>query len=330
MPIHFASSHSIDFYKLAGTVNTTVPGVFDANYVKQVLDCPANTPCWRQTIPSAVQADFYWQAKVYLQNTNSVAPLVSFSSTVASVMTERFRLTYPGGLLRLQYNNGGVWTTIGSTLAISGVALYTLTCRFKHHATAGELSFWVNNALIGQVTGNTAPYNSAAFVSDVDLANPSAGSGGTGFCYFAEFLVTTNENPYAMKVKTHVLTGAGTTSGWTGAYTDVDEPDPSTTDILSAASAGLVSTFATDDLPAIGADVVRAVQVSVMARRGATGPQSIQTALRASGVDQLGATQTLNTGYNTYRQIYEQNSVTGVEFTKAEIDASEVGVKSIA
>lgn len=334
MSLHFFSSHSIDFYKLAGSVKTaSIPASFDANYVKQTLNCPSGAPNWRQTIPSAVQSDFYWQAKVYIGGGAGVStgtPLVSFYSTVATVMTERFRLQYPNfGATRLMYNNGGTWTQIGSSLTLSPSALYTLTCRFKHHASTGDLSFWVNNALIGQVTGNTGPYNAAGFLSDVDLMNPATGSGGSADIDFAEFFVTKDENPYAFKVKTHVLNGAGTTTSWTGAYTDVDEADPSTTDIISSATANQISTFATDDLPAIGADVIRGVQVSVMARRGSTGPQNLQTVLRASGVDQVGATQLLSTGYNTYRGLYTQNSVTGVEFTKAEIDASEVGVKSI-
>lgn len=336
MSLHFFSSHSIDFYKLAGAVKTaSIPVYFDANYVKETLNCQSISPCWRLTLPTAVQDDHYFQAKVFLSG--SVAQngsLLTFYSTVATVQTQRFRLARTGGGssaadYSFQWNNAGTWTTIGSTINLSAGVGYILTFRFKHHATTGDLAFWVNNALIGQTTGNTIALNSAGFLDTVDFSNHSIGSGAPGDYDFAEVFVTKNENPYAFRVKTHVLTGAGTTSAWTGAYTDVDEAEPSTTDIISSATANQVSTFATDDLPAIGADVVRGVQVSVMARRGTTGPAQIQTVLRASATDQTGTTQTLVTGYQTYRYVYEQNSVTGTEFTKAEIDASEVGVKSI-
>lgn len=340
MSIHFASSHAIDFYKLAGTVKTaSIPAYFDSNYVKETLNAPSNAPCWRLSVPAAVQDDHYFQVKLYMGTSTASAggDTISFYSTAATVLTERYRLFRVSGssstaLWALQYNNSGVWTTIGSTISLAASTGYILTFRFKHHASAGDISFWVNNTLIGQVTGNTAPYNGAGgagFIDTVDLLNQTITSGANGDYDYAEVLITKNEHPYAMRVKTHVLNGAGTNSDWTGAYTDVDEADPSTTDIISSATANQVSTFATDDLPSIGADVIRAVQVSVMARRGSTGPQNLQTVLRASSVNQTGATQLLNTGYNTYREIYTQNSVTGVEFTKAEIDASEVGVKSI-
>jgi hypothetical protein len=337
MSIHFCSSHSIDFGKIAGSVRTaSIPAFFDANYVKQTLLCQSASPCWRTYIPSTVQSDFYFQCKGYWGGSIASVgiPNLLFYSTVATVQTQRFRLyktsgSAPSGNHEFQWNNGGTWTTIGSPLLMTNNTGYTFTFRFKFHASAGELSFWINNVLIGQVTGNTNAYNSAGFLSEMDFQNPSIGSGANGDHDYAEVLITKNENPYAMKVKTHVLNGTGADSAWTGAYTDVDEADPSTTDIISSATANQISTFATDDLPAIGADVIRAVQVSVMARCGSTGPQNIQTVLYASATNQFGATQALVTGYNTYRHIYEQNSVTGVEFTKAEIDASNVGVKSI-
>lgn len=331
MAVHFASSHPVDFYKLAGNVNLTPPAGFNAAHVSQTLRCVASSANWRQTIPAAVRSDFYWQGRVKLGVTSSVAvPLVSFFSTVSSVMTERLRLQYVNfGSIRLMYNLAGTWTQIGSALAISA-SLYTITCRFKFGASGGDIAFYVNNALIGQVTGDTTAYNAAAFISDVELQNPSAGSGAYADIDWAEVVVTTDENPFAMAVKMHVITGEGATSDWIGPYTNIDDTDPSAADIIASAIDGDLSTYVIDDLPSIGTDVIRAVQVSVMARRGQTGPTQIQPALRASGVDQFGTAQTLATGYQTYRHIFDTNSVTGNEFTKTEIDGSQPGVKALA
>lgn len=341
MSILFASSHSIDFSKLAGTVNTaSIPAAFDANYVKQCLRGNSTAACWRWTFPTAV-TDHYAQFKQYASSSatsGSTRAQVVFKHFDGVTATPIVQVVMPGtggtgfvNDVQFQYWNGAAWVNIGPVLSWASNTLYTFTFRLKLHASAGEFSFYANNTLIGQLTGNTllTGVGAATSITYAEFSNPSSGTGASGNYDWAEFIQTANESPYAMKVKTHVLTGAGTTSDWTGAYTDVDEADPSTTDIISSGTANQVSTFTTDDLPAIGADVIRAVQVSAMARRGATGPQNIQMVLRASATDQTGTTTLLTTGYQTYRHIFEQNSVTGVEFTKAEIDASEVGVKSI-
>lgn len=337
MSIYFCSNHPIDFFKLSGSVNTAPAAPWDTNYVKQTLRCNGEgvsaAPEWRQAIPDAVKTDFYWQGRVVIGSMASLfgIQLVSFYSGAAGSLTERYRLQYSGGAIRLMWNNAGTWTQIGGNIAITSNTLYAMTVQFKHSTTTGIIEFRLNNAVIGSVGGDTSTYNPAGEVTFVDFWNPSVNSGATVPIDWAELVVTVNENPFLMRVKTHVLqANSAVNTGWTGDYTYVDEADPSSTDIIVAAAAGLTSTFTIDPLPAIGSLVVRAVQVTAMARRGTTGPANLKLALRASGVNQLSPTKALQTGYNAAFNVYEQNSVTGAEFTKAEIDASEPGVQSVA
>jgi hypothetical protein len=333
MSIHFCSSHAIDFYKLAGSVSLVVPAGFDTAFVKQTLFCGSSAPCWRQVIPVAIRSDFYWQGRFRTDSLASSGPaIVVFYSSVLGVQTGRFRLFYPGfGPIRLQWNNAGVWTDLGGSLALATGVVYTVTFQYKHHASGGILEFRINNAVIASITGDTTIYNSAGVLSEVDLANPSIGSGANGDMHWAEIINTTNENPFLSKVKTHLLEADSATNvGWSGLYTAVDDTDPSAGDIINTATPGEVRTFVIDDLPALGALVVRAIQVSAMARRGATGPQNIKLILRASGANQESPVKALETGFNCAYHVYEQNQVTGEEFTKAEIDASEPGVLAVA
>lgn len=129
-------------------------------------------------------------------------------------------------------------------------------------------------------------------------------------------------------------TGAGATTAWTpsaGANWEcVDDaaPDDDAT-YTESVTPGQVDTFA---VPALAATpvAIHGVQVSFNARKTDAGPASVAAVLRSGGVDYVGATVPLSTTYTYVSHIWESDPATGLPWTKAGVDACQVGYKYVA
>lgn len=130
------------------------------------------------------------------------------------------------------------------------------------------------------------------------------------------------------KLKTLVVNGNGATSAWTGSYTDIDELVTNDGTSISSPTAAQVSTFTT----AGGASgPIRALIVTTRLHKGDTGgPQSYQPVVRVSGTDYFGSTVALDDGFTAEEGIWETNPATGVSWVDTEVNAAQIGVKSIA
>jgi hypothetical protein len=143
-------------------------------------------------------------------------------------------------------------------------------------------------------------------------------------------MIVQDQSTIGFVLGTCVPSGAGSTSAWTGAYTDIDEAVTSDADFISSGTANQVSTFAQTAIPTLTGYVVRAVCVSARAKRGSSGPQNIRMALRSAGTNYFsGSDISLGLGYAPVQTIWATDPATSAAWVNTAISSLEPGVKSI-
>jgi hypothetical protein len=155
-------------------------------------------------------------------------------------------------------------------------------------------------------------------------------AGGFGFRTRISQMIVQDQSTIGFVLGTCVPSGAGSTSAWTGAYTDIDEAVTSDADFISSGTANQVSTFAQTAIPTLTGYVVRAVCVSARAKRGSSGPQNIRMALRSAGTNYFsGSDISLGLGYAPVQTIWATDPATSAAWVNTAISSLEPGVKSI-
>jgi hypothetical protein len=147
-------------------------------------------------------------------------------------------------------------------------------------------------------------------------------------------LIVADEDTRGMKLLTLPVTGAGTTSQWSGSAANIDEADVNEADFISALEVDQVSTFATTDIisPAYDSYAAIAVAVGVLANNPSDSfIDTLQAALRVGGVNYFSDDSTTLghdgiTASSTF--VFNTDPSNDSAWTKTKVNALEVGVKS--
>jgi hypothetical protein len=137
-----------------------------------------------------------------------------------------------------------------------------------------------------------------------------------------------------VRVQTLYPSADGTNTGFTPStgtthYTLVDEAAPNTTDLVSAANAGLKDSYGFQDLMGTTANVY-GVQATSYAAKDNTGTVGVKNITRISGTQYTGPTAWyLSTTWTANRELWERNPATSGLWAPADVNAAEFGVESI-
>ena len=142
-------------------------------------------------------------------------------------------------------------------------------------------------------------------------------------------------NTFLGDVRVHTIapTADGAHTAWTPNsgtthYTQVDETlADGDTSYVSDSTPGDIDTYVCGDIDT-GATVY-GVQTNLYARKDDANTRQIAPLIRQSSTDYVGTTVTLTSSYADYTQIYNQDP-TGSDWTAANVNADEFGVKEIA
>lgn len=318
MAILFASNEDIDF-NLVSSAPSTDSNTYRTDYARGSLKLTTDS--------SIVWQAFTGQTEVWFQ--------CRFRTSSAPVSSRRFIVFGDGfsspaigltwiastNLLRIETWNGASWDIQATSVAsVTSGVLYKLTVYIDYSAT-GTVTVWIDDTEFVSFSGD----NTGSSESQISTFNMGHVRTST---YYSEAIAAT-EDPRSLSVKTLFPNGVGTTTQWTGAYTDVDEFTESTGDVISSNSSGNLNTFAMSNLTA-GNEPIKTVFVSAKALRTSTGPQNIQMAIRSSGVDYFSSTQPLTTSYSRVVNEWSVDPDTGISWLRSAVDDFEAGVKSIA
>jgi hypothetical protein len=176
---------------------------------------------------------------------------------------------------------------------------------------------------------DTKNAGTAAVLSGIDL-----GSTGSTYAHFDDLWVETGADADFWgdcEVVTRVVNGAGSVTQLTpsaGAnYENVDEVPPDTTTYNTGATDGLYDLYAVADLSNTSG-VIKDLTVTAYAAKTGTEDKYIRTVVKTESTEYEGASSALSTSWLHHMTRYRNNPNTGVAWTRAQVNAIEIGAKA--
>ena len=323
MTILFAGGESGDFTGVLSQSTSTIHR--DVAYARAAIDGDWPEEYAFGALAAPTPATFWFHAQLYAQSAES-------STGGSNNAFLDFRLAGTA-YLELRFNsaeNLEVRTRISGSMTLQGtpangglvVARKSIDIEVYVHPSEGYVRFYQAETLLNEWTGiNTKGDNPGITFDSFMLA-------GASFNWYWSEVIVADLDTRGMKLKTLEVTGAGTETGWTGVYTDVNAVDSTDVTVMSADAADAMQTFALADLPEAFSGHVHAVVTQ--ARGVADGsPGSIQHVLRSGGSNHVGATKAL-AAIGPTMQVWATDPATAAAWTEGGVNALEAGVKSIA
>lgn len=321
MTIHFMASEMAGFVPSDNSSYemTTPPGYFDTAFSRAGTMAGQTSPTSYMGPTGLALPDVFFTHFAFRRTTtgSSTHTLVSYVDGA----TEVFRIQATGTTLQMQAYIAAVWTNVGSAVSYAQNVLNHLDLYISGNSGTGTATLYLAGTERATATANLALVTS---LNELRFYGVNSASG----CVISQCVIDT-ESTVGGRLFTVPVSGVGATTGWTGAWTEVDEIVYSDADFINSGTANQVSTFAVT-APTLTGYVVRAVGVYARAKRDASGPQNIQLVLRVSGTDYFSATKALGIGYTSPGNIWETNPATAAAWVNTAIAALQPGAKSIA
>jgi hypothetical protein len=214
-----------------------------------------------------------------------------------------------------------VWTNVGAAVTYGQSVLNTVDLYIDGNSGTGTATLFLSGT---ERESATADFTSITGIDELQFHGVNSAAG----CSISQVIVA-DEPTIGWRLTTVPPTGAGATTDWTGTYAEVDEIVYSDADFINSSVADQVELFSHGTAIPSGYRV-RAVVVAARAKRGGSGPQSLQLALRSSGTTYVSSTKALGVGYDGPFAVWEEDPATTADFTSSSIAALQFGVKSIA
>lgn len=223
--------------------------------------------------------------------------------------------------------SGGVATTLATSVTTLPDDIRRRWDVIVDYQVSGRVRVYIDGVSLIDYSGDVTA-SSATTLDSLFLACQSTSS-SNNVNQYSEVIVSTQDSR-TLSLVTMVPNAAGTTSAWTGAYTDVDELTAADVDVLTSATALQVTSVNTTGMPSGWSNLtVTAVKVVASAARGSTGPSKLALGVRTNASDSFPTATTLDTGFSAaVATYYELNPVTGVGWTTTEIDALQIALRS--
>lgn len=316
------------FYFMGGEVGSFTPSDgdsyestsevgYDSNFARCGMVASAGASSF-ESFALTLPDDFWIHCEISRQNSSSAT---SYPLVLKTGGTEVFRLACTSSAIQMQALIAAVWTNVGASVATSlgSTARQTVDIFIEGNDASGTTTLYLAG------TERTTATPDMTSVASIDAIHCD---GSSNTAHGLSQVIVADEPTIGMKLGTRTLSGAGANTAWTGDYTGVDEVRYTDADFIYSSAADQIETFTTTG-GALTGYVVRAVGVYCRARRGASGPQNLQLALRVNGTNYFSGSKALDLGYESYGHIWEDNPDTTVDWLVAAIANIEPGVKSI-
>lgn len=240
-----------------------------------------------------------------------------------------FRIIGTSSTLTPQWNSGTgaspTWTAVGSTIPAAGAEKVNydlaLTLGSPHTFT-----IYKGNTVVSTGSFTQALLTSLDRVRFGSTHSSSGGFVGTGF---SQVLCTSNISTVGAIIYQSKGTADGANTGWTGAFSDVNEVGVNDTTAQAAASAGLIETHVMADITVPAGFEISSVFHWMRAKNDGTAPNNIRSTLRSSGVNYAGPTAAnIGLGYGPVGSRWAQTP-DAVNWTQANFNAVEFGYESL-
>lgn len=283
-------------------------------------------------LPTAL-AEGWINYRVHLgSNVSAGVTLAAFTADDVSTL---FDLNYTSAAFGLR---GATSDTVRTAISPTGGQVSGTTYFWSIHwkAVSGGmlLELFRDGILISTATISNAYLNgkSVGIIRIGGAALGGSANANAGYGYSYSEIVVSDEDCRGWRVATLAPNAAGALSQWSGSYADIDEILPDDADFISSATADQVQLVGMSNLSIAAQNMdVKAVCLASRGRKGSTGPQNLQAALRSGGTNYFSANlPNLATSFGPIgRNIWQQNPNTSADFTVSEVQGIELGFKSI-
>lgn len=225
------------------------------------------------------------------------------------------------------YNSGTaaapVWTQLGTSLGTSASVKYALDIEVTLGAPH-TVKVYLNGSMLVNATFTQSLLTN---IRSMRLRGPSTATWG-----FSQILITKNRPTIGAKVASLRPTGAGGNSGWSGAFTNVNEAINSDTTSDLTTTAGVKQTYAMGDVTVPANYAIASVFHWMRAKNDGVSPLNIKSVVRQGTTDYDYATNApgMSAGYGAVPARYDVDPGTGVTWTQSGLNASEFGYLSQA
>jgi hypothetical protein len=232
------------------------------------------------------------------------------------------------GTFQPQFNSGTaaspVWTSVGTSITSAGNEKLNydvaLTLGSPHSFTIYKGNSVVSSGTFTQAlltTLDRVRFGAAHSTTSADI--------GTGI---SQVLCTEGISTVGAIIPTVKATGAGANTGWSGAFSDVNEIGTNDATTQAAVSAGLKSTHAMSDITVPAGFEIRSVFNWTRAKNDGTAPNNLKSVIRQGGVDySSGNVANIGLGYGPVGARYD-TAPDSSNWTQAIFNAIEAGYES--
>jgi hypothetical protein len=317
---------------------STAASYFTAAYSDHAIILDTNGGAWAEillrtgsllSLGSVVSAETLWvHAHVGCEGgaVTSSNPLIELRNSSGHPWF-RF-VSIVAGSLQPQWNSGTgaspVWTSVGSSVpaADNEKVNYDISITLGSPHT---FNVYKANSLISSGSFTQASLTSLDRVRFGSSHSSSGGFVGTGI---SQILCTEGIPTVGAIVPTVKATGAGANTGWSGAFSDVNEIGINDTTTQAAVSAGLKSTHAMGDITVPAGFEIRSVFNWTRAKNDGTAPNNLKSVIRQGGVDySSGDVANIGLGYGPVGARYD-TAPDSSNWTQAIFNAIEAGYES--
>lgn len=317
-------------YLAAGSTNSTY---FDAG-----MDSAIQSSAYLGDVDfkfGSALGEFWYHQNMYCGSGGSgdTGPLLTFYSATGPEL--RFRTDGSNNSARMTMRveitaDGSAWTQLGSTFFFSPNLLTKLDVNIKF-GTGGFVRIYLNGRLVFSHSATlTSQTNTASFV------RLSAGRSALDM-RSSEFIVA-DTNTIGMRMNTLRITGAGTTSQWDNAYTEVDDAAGviDNTDYIHTATVNDIMTFATENITAATA-VTTGRRIALLATTFAAflppdaTPGDLRCVVRSGTTNYESADKgvPMDGGQWAMTHLWTTDPDTAAAWTSTNINNVEIGVKAV-
>lgn len=327
MTIFFMASET-EAFQVVGTVTINT----NSDNHNALLSRGAMTPAASSHLErseSAISSGEYWTRGNVIFTTSPAGPNASNMFRIldsGGVTVVDLNWPNAGGgssdaFLRFR-NSSGVMTNISGNIGpdVSNVLFYM---DIEIDFTGNTISIYKNDILLfasGSLDFTNIP--DAETIKYIRIQ-------GFGFLRVSEIIIA-DEQTIDMRVATLFPNGNGAVQGWdAGDFTDIDDLDLNTGDVLESGTVGQEATFLQPGIDnSFSTRPVRGVSFTPTARENGAGPSTIDIGYRHDGSQFYPFSLALQAGFLSDNFFESTNAGTGLAFTVADVNALQLAYRS--
>jgi hypothetical protein len=326
MTLLFAGNELSSFQR-SGTnvVESTTSGTFDSSRVRCSLLLP-NSGAWALSPNFTASTTVWIHAEVFADGGSQLNGWLFTLVNSSGVDVVRMGGTALSTNWHVEFFNGSAWVQIGNNYTIPFDHRTTLDIMIKSGVSGGVSVYLDGGPLVISGSGDLSAVSNFQQLRVSSQANfPMASS----LTHVSQIIVADEPTIQWCSFSIHP-TAAGTHTDWTGLYTDVNETVLDDTTFIYTTTASQLDTFPVNSITLPGGYIVKALVQSMRARISTAGPQNAQFVVRTASTDYASSNVTgIFYNYQPFQTIWTTNPNTSAAWTQSDVNAAEIGVKSI-